>query len=142
MTLPPTIFHKNGDDRIDYRIRAQFIPHLATDWVDPGSTLSCLRSNDFYIRISRPLEPIIMNPDVANRYNLVTASHTFLGMGKQKLTQLSNSIKVKLFLLQMSNAEFFVTIANAKKMLKNLYLSGTVSHLTVLCKKLRKISKD
>jgi hypothetical protein len=86
MTLPPTIFHKNGDDRIDYRIRAQFIPHLATDWVDPGSTLSCLRSNDFYIRISRPLEPIIMNPDVAYRYNLVTASHTFLGMGKKTET--------------------------------------------------------
>ena len=48
-----------GDVRLDYRIRAQFVPHLANDWVDPDATLSCLRANDYYLQIARPFEPII-----------------------------------------------------------------------------------
>lgn len=80
--LPPSIFHKMGDVRLDYRIRAQFIPHMANDWVDPDASLSCLRANDFYIQISRPLDQIIMNPDQIWRYPLVTTAHTFMGMGK------------------------------------------------------------
>ncbi len=72
MNLPPSIFHKMGDVRLDYRIRAQFVPHLTNDWVDPDATLSCLRANDYYLQIARPFEPIIQNPDYIYRYNLKT----------------------------------------------------------------------
>lgn len=85
--LPPSVFHKNGDCRIDYRLRAQFLPHLPNDWVDPDATLSCLRSNDFYVEVCRNLDPIIIRPDLFYSYSLTTEAHAFLGMGSVTKTQ-------------------------------------------------------
>lgn len=65
------------------------MPATPTDWVDPGSTLSCLRANDFYIQVIRPLPPIIMNPDELWKHPLVTRAHTFMGLGRVTETHTS-----------------------------------------------------
>lgn len=59
--LPPSIFTNDGKSQLDYKIRAQFVPHKENEWITKNVE-SILRSKDLYLHISRPVDPIVINP--------------------------------------------------------------------------------
>lgn len=85
--MPPSIFYNDGKCLLDYRFRAQFVPHSDSDWVDEEKTLSCLRSKDLFIKVSRPLNPNVFHPGISYHKTLTTKSKMLGCIGSDRETK-------------------------------------------------------